>query len=330
MGHLRFSRRTVAVFAGAMALSAAVAVQARAQDSYPSRGVTLIIPFAPGGGSDVIARIVGEELGKALGQPVIFENVAGAGGTTGLARAAAAKADGYTLVIGNAGNAAAAYTLYPELKYKPDAFAPLGLVARTASVIALRKDHPGRTMAEFLAKAKAAPDQVKLGHAGVGSSNHLICLSFLKSIGLDLTMVGYRGAGPALNDLIGGHIDGVCDSATSVAPAIQSGNVLGLVVAGHARVEALPNVPSAVDAGIPEFQAGGWNALFAPAGTPQPILDKLNAAVRTALATEFVRTRYRDLVSTVPAADEQTPAFQAAHVPREIERYRALLAGVKP
>jgi tripartite-type tricarboxylate transporter receptor subunit TctC len=326
---MRISGPSIAFALAALAAQAA-ALPARAQDAYPSRNVTLIIPFAPGGGSDVIARIVGEELGKSLGQSVIFENVAGAGGTTGLARAATAKPDGYTLVIGNAGNAAAAYTLYPDLKYKPDAFVPLAMVARTASVIALRKDFPGAGAGEIIAAMKVAPDKVRLGHAGVGSSNHLICMSFVKAVGADLTLVGYRGAGPALNDLIGGHIDGVCDTATSVAQSIQGGNIRGLVVAGNARLDALPNVPQAIEAGLPEFQAGGWNALFAPAGTPQPIVDKLTASIRTALKTEFVRGRFKDLVSSVPADDEQSAQFLAAHVPREIERYKVLLAGVKP
>jgi tripartite-type tricarboxylate transporter receptor subunit TctC len=302
---------------------------AQAQDVFPSRPVVLIIPFAPGGSSDVIGRIVGEELSKKLGQPVLFENVGGAGGTTGLARAAAAKPDGYTIVIGNAGNAAAAYTLYPDLKYTTAAFAPLGMIARTASLIALRKDFPGST-AEVVAAMRAAPEKIRLGHAGVGSSNHLICMSFLKAIGADLTLVSYRGAAPALNDALGGHIDGVCDAATSVAGAISSGSMRGLVVAGGTRIESLPTVPHATEAGLPEFQAGGWNALFAPATTPEPILARLRAAIREALTTSFVKSRYADLVSTVPSVEEQTPAFQTAHVEREVARYKVLLAGIKP
>lgn len=318
--------RTIVVAAW---LGWASALSASAQETFPSRPVVLIIPFAAGGSSDVIGRIVGEELSKALGQPILFENVGGAGGTTGLARAAAAKPDGYTIVIGNAGNAAAAYTLYPDLKYGPSAFAPLGLVARTASLIALRKDFPGTTT-DVLAAIRAAPDKVRLGHAGVGSSNHLICMSFLKAVGAEVTLVSYRGAAPALNDALGGHIDGVCDAATSVAGAITAGNMRGLVVAGGARIDSLASVPSAMEAGIPDFQAGGWNGLFAPAATPAPVLDRLRTAVRQALTKDFVITRYKDLVSTVPTADEQTPAFQTAHVEREIARYKVLLAGVKP
>jgi tripartite-type tricarboxylate transporter receptor subunit TctC len=299
---------------------------ATAQNAYPTRYVTLIIPFAAGGSSDVIGRIVGEELGKALGQQLIFENVAGAGGSTGLARAASAKPDGYTIAIGNAGTSAAAYTIYPDLKYTAEAFVPLGLVARTASLIALKKDFAARTMPEFLALARSAPDSIRLGHAGVGSSNYLICQSFLKAIGVDVTLVSYRGAAPALNDVMGGHIDGVCDAATSLAPAIQGGQVVGLVVAGNTKIDGLPTVPTASEAGIPNFQAGGWNALFAPAGTPEPVLAKLQAALRTALATEFVRARLQGLASTVPSLDEQSPAFAQSHVAAEIARYKLLLA----
>jgi tripartite-type tricarboxylate transporter receptor subunit TctC len=318
----------VGVFSLFVAASSVVTVAA--QDAYPSRPVVLIIPFAPGGSSDVFARIVGEEMSRDLGQPVLFENAAGAGGTTGLARAAAAKPDGYTLVIGNAGNAAAAYTLYPELKYTAAAFAPLGLVARTASLIAVKKDYAGQPTADVMARIRKAPDLFKLGHAGVGSSNHLICMSFIKAIGADVTMVSYRGAAPALNDLLGGHIDGVCDAATSVAGSIGSGAIRGLVVAGNMRLDSLPAVPTAAEAGVPEFQAGGWNALFVPAATPGPIQDRLRAAMQKSLTTEFVRSRYRDLVSTVPPIEEQNPAYVEGHVAREIARYRELLAGVKP
>lgn len=324
-------RRNINIFA-TLFMAAALALPlypAAAQDTFPSRPITLIIPFAPGGGSDVIARIVGEEIAKSIGQTIVFENVAGAGGTTGLARAAGSKPDGHTIVIGNAGNAAAAYTLFPELKYKPDAFVSLGMLARTASIIALKKDFPAASVAEFIAKAKAAPEAIKLGHAGVGSSNHLICLSFLKAIGVDVTMVGYRGGAPALNDAIGGHIDGICDNAASAVPSVVGGQLKGLVVAGNARLEAANAMPHAIEAGIPEFQAGGWNALFAPAGTPPETIAKWNEVIRKALASEFVASRFKAIVSTVPSTAEQAPAFQTSHVTSEIERYRALLASSK-
>jgi tripartite-type tricarboxylate transporter receptor subunit TctC len=307
-------------------LLVALALPAAAQDVYPSRPVTLIIPFAAGGTSDVIGRIVGEELSRALGQPIVFENVAGAGGSTGLLRAAGAKPDGYTIAIGNTGTNAAAYAIYPELKYKPADFLALGLIARTASLVALKKDFPAKTVAEFIDHAKKNPGQIKLGHAGVGSSNYVICQSFVKATGIDVTLVSYRGAAPALNDAIGGHIDGVCDAATSLTGAMVDGQIRGLVIGGAAKLAALPAIPNATEAGVPNFQAGGWNALFAPAATPAPIIARLNDAIRKALTTDFVTKRLADLSSSVPGTDEATPDAVSRLLAKEIETYKAVFA----
>ncbi len=310
-------------------LVCALTVPAMAQDAYPSRNVSMIIPFAAGGSSDVIGRIVGEEVSKALGVPIIFENVAGAGGSTGLTRAASAKPDGYTITIGNTGTNAAAYAIYPDIKYKPSDFVALGLIARTASVVAVKKDFPAKTVSEFVAYAKANPGAVKLGHAGVGSSNYVICQSFIKAADVDVTLIGYRGAAPALTDAIGGHIDGVCDAATSLAGTMQDGLVRGLVIGGSAKLASLPAIPNAAEAGIPTFQAGGWNALFAPAGTPETVVARLNEAVRKALASDAVRTRFEQLSSTVPAADEASPAAVTALIAGEIVKYKAILPPVQ-
>ncbi len=201
-----------------------------AQD-YPSKPITMIVPFAAGGSSDVIARLVGDEMGRVLGQRIVMENMGGAGGATALSRASRAEPDGYTIVIGNSGTNAASYTIYPELKYTNADFAPVGLVAKTSPMIALKLDFPAKTLTEFVAYAKANPGKVSLGHAGVGSSNYLICRNFIKAAGVDVALVSYRGAGPALNDLMGGQIDGVCDAATSLSGAIQGEKVRALVVA---------------------------------------------------------------------------------------------------
>lgn len=306
----------------------AMTAPAASQDVYPSRNISMIIPFAAGGSSDVIGRIVGEELARSLGVSIIFENVAGAGGSTGLTRAASAKPDGYTIVVGNSGTNAAAYAIYPELKYKPSDFVVLGQIARTASLVAVKKDFPARTVPKFVAHAKANPGVVKLGHAGVGSSNYVICQSFVKATGVDITLVSYRGAAPALTDALGGHIDGVCDAATSLVGTMKDGQLRGLVIGGATKLAALPNIPNAVEAGIPEFQAGGWNALFAPAGTPEPIVARLNEAVRKALASEFVRKRFDDLSSTVPPAEEASPAAVSALIAAEIVKYKTILPPV--
>jgi tripartite-type tricarboxylate transporter receptor subunit TctC len=305
-----------------------VAFAAHAQD-YPKRPITMIVPFAAGGTSDVIARTVAEQMGSALGQTIVIENVAGAGGSTALARAARAEADGYTIAIGNAGTNAAAYTIYPMLPFRPDAFAPIAMVAKTFGIVALRKDFPAKNLQEFIVYAKSNPGKINLGHAGVGSSNFLICKSFVQAAGIDVTLVGYRGAAPALTDAIGGQIDGVCDAAASVSQAIDDKLVKGLVVGSTVRLATLPELPTSAEAGLPEFEAQGWNGLFAPKGTPPEIVAKLNAAARTAVESEVVRKRFHDLSTVAPDANEHTPDVLQQLVTRDVEKYRKLLADQK-
>jgi tripartite-type tricarboxylate transporter receptor subunit TctC len=318
---IRFVRRAaVAAFA-----VAALTAPASAQDAYPSRQITMIVPFAAGGSSDVIARIVAEEMSKALGQRIIAENIAGAGGSQALSRAARAQPDGYTIAIGNSGTNAASYWIYDNLTYTPADFQPIGLVAKTSPMIAIKKDHPAKTMAEFVAGIKKEPGKVTLGHAGTGSSNYLICLNFLQAVGADVQLVGYRGAAPALNDLLAGTIDGVCDAATSLQSHIRAGSVKPMAVATKSRIAALPDVPTSAEAGLPAFSMQGWNAFFAPKGTPPAVIDKLNVALRTALASDLVRKRFDELATVAPPADEITPAFLGTFVPAEVERYKKLL-----
>ncbi|MGX1785117.1 tripartite tricarboxylate transporter substrate-binding protein [Bosea sp. NPDC055332] len=314
----------------ALAVLAAIAfVPAQAQDKYPSKPINMLVPFAAGGSSDVIARLVGEEMAQVLGQRIVMENMGGAGGATALTRAARAEPDGYTIVIGNSGTNAASYTIYNDLKYTPADFVPVGLVAKTSPMIALKLDFPAKDLKEFLAYAKANPGKISLGHAGVGSSNYLICRNFLKASGLDVALVSYRGAGPALNDLMGGQIDGVCDAATSLSGAVQGNKVKALVVATPQRLPSLPDVPTSTEAGLPAFQAQGWNAIFAPKGTPQPVIDKLNQALRTALSSEKLHARFKELSSVLPEKEEMSPEFVARMVPAEIEKYKVLLSDAK-
>jgi tripartite-type tricarboxylate transporter receptor subunit TctC len=305
--------------------AASLAVPAVAQDNYPSKPIMMIVPFSAGGSSDVIARLVGDEMGRVLGQRIVMENMGGAGGATALSRAAKAQPDGYTIVIGNSGTNAASYTIYPDLKYTNADFAPVGLVAKTSPMIALKLDFPAKTLMEFVAYAKANPGKVSLGHAGVGSSNYLICRGFIKAAGIDVALVSYRGAGPALNDLMGSQIDGVCDAATSLSGAVMGEKVRALVVATPARLASLPDVPTSAEAGLPAFQAQGWNAIFVPKDTPAPVVAKLNAALKTALASPNLQGRFKELSSVVPSAAETTPEFVATLVPAEIEKYRVLL-----
>ena len=308
----------------AMVAALACVTTAHAQD-YPKRPITMIVPFAAGGTSDVIARTVAEQMGSALGQTIVIENVAGAGGSTALTRAARAEPDGYTIAIGNAGTNAAAYTIYPLLPFKPDAFAPIAMVAKTFGIVALRKDFPAKDLKEFIAYAKANPGKVNLGHAGVGSSNFLICKSFAQAADIEVQLVGYRGAAPALTDTIGGQIDGVCDAAASVSQPIVEKLVRGLVVGSTVRLATLPDLPTSAESGLPEFEAQGWNGLFAPKGTPPEILAKLNAAARTAVESDAVKKRFHDLSTVAPDANEHTPEVLQQLVARDVEKYKKLL-----
>jgi tripartite-type tricarboxylate transporter receptor subunit TctC len=302
-----------------------LATFAQAQD-FPKHPITMIVPFAAGGTSDVIARVIAEQMSVALAQPIVIENVAGAGGSTALARAARAEPDGYTVAIGNAGTSAATYTIYPKLPFTPDSFVPVATVAKTFGIIALRKDFPAKDLQEFIAYAKNNPGKINLGHAGVGSSNYLICKSFVNAAGIDVTLVGYRGAAPALTDAIGGQIDGVCDAAASVSQAINEKLVKGLVVGSTVRLGTLPDLPTAAEAGLPEFEAQGWNGVFAPKGTPPEIIAKLNAAARTAVESEAVKKRFADISTVTPDANEHAPDVLQQLVARDVEKYKKLLA----
>jgi tripartite-type tricarboxylate transporter receptor subunit TctC len=308
-----------------VAVAALSFVTGASAQNYPSRPISMIVPFAAGGTSDVIARTVAEQMSVALGQPIVIENVGGAGGSLALARAARAEPDGYTIAIGNAGTSAAAYTIYPMLSFTPESFVPIAMVAKTFGIVALRKDFPAKNMQEFIAYAKSNPGKINLGHAGVGSSNFLICKSFVQAADIDVTLVGYRGAAPALTDAIGGQIDGVCDAAASVSQPIVEKLVRGLVVGSTVRLATLPDLPTSAEAGLPEFEAQGWNGLFAPKGTPPEILAKLNAAARTAVESDAVKKRFVDLSTVAPDANEHTPDVLQKLVTRDVEKYKKLL-----
>jgi tripartite-type tricarboxylate transporter receptor subunit TctC len=298
-----------------------------AQEDYPTRPITLIVPFSAGGTSDVIARLVAEQMGRVLGKNIVNENTAGAGGSTALTRAAHAPPDGYTIAIGNSGTNAASYIIYPDIKYAAGDFVPIGMVAKTLPVIAVKNGFPAQTLREFIDYAKTNPGKVNLGHAGVGSSNYLICRAFSDAAGIEVTLVSYRGAAPAMNDLMGGQIDGVCDAAVSAAPAIEGGKVRGLVISSPSRLRTIPNVPTSAEAGLPAFQMQGWNALFAPRGTPDAIIAKLNNALRTAVASEAFQKRMDELGALPASGDELSPEYVQKLVPGEIEKFRGLLKG---
>jgi tripartite-type tricarboxylate transporter receptor subunit TctC len=312
----------------ALVLALGFAPGAAAQD-YPNRPITLIVPFAAGGSSDVNARLIAEQMGQRLGQPVIIENIGGAGGAVALARVAQAAPDGYTIVQGNSGTNTAVYLFTPDVKFTPADFAPIGMFNKSSAVVAIRKNFPAQTLAEFIAHARQNPGVLNIGHSGVGSQNFLFCKAFIQAAGIDVTLVGYRGGGPALNDLIGGQIDGLCDSSASVTPAIQGGLVRGIALASKTRLPHLPDLPTAAEAGLPQFEISGWYALFAPKGTPAAIIDKLNGAMRATVASKDYQKRLDDLGSSPADEAEMAPAYLAKFVPQEIDKFRKMLGESK-
>ncbi len=317
-------RKFLHLAAGAAALPA-VTRSARAR-SYPTRPVTIIVPFAPGGGADVSGRIVGEYLSRALGQRFVIENFPGAGGTTGSIRAMRATPDGYTIDIGHIGTHAIAVWLYPNLAYKPDVdFAPIGLVVENPILITARKDFPADDLPGFITYLKANAEKLNMGHAGVGSIMFSFGLLLNTVLGVKPTLVPFNGGGPASTALLGGQIDYTCSVITDVSPHIRAGTLKGYALAAHERNPALPDVPTTTEAGLPQFTSAPWIALFAPKATPQPILDDLSAALDQALDDQEVRARFADLGGVVPDKSRRGPQGLAALVKNEIARWEPIM-----
>ena len=292
---------------------------------YPSRSITVVVPFPAGGPSDVVARIVTEEMGKILGQSMVVENVGGAGGTIGSARVAAANPDGYTLLAGSMGSHVAAPVLTPSVKYDSERdFVPIGFTAYAPAVIVAKKDFPAKDLREFVDYLKQHGDSVKQAHGGIGASSHMACLLFSSAAGVRPSLVAYRGTGPALNDLIGGHVDFFCDQAVSLIPQIAAGTIKAYGVSSSERLSVLPNVPTAKEAGI-NYQMSIWAGIFAPKGTPKPIIDKLAGALERALDNPAVQERLADLGGSLPTKGERTPAKFAGFVKAEIARWSPIL-----
>jgi tripartite-type tricarboxylate transporter receptor subunit TctC len=252
--------------------------------------------------------------------------MAGAGGTIGSARAAKATPDGYTMVSGNLGSHGAAYSYYPKLSYKPADFAGVGMVAGTPNFIAIRNTLPFEKLSDFLADARQHQGKYTAGHAGNGSNGNLVCLLFMKTAGIKLQLIPYRGSGPAMNDLLGGQIDVMCDSAPTVVPQAKVGAIKALVVAQPERIDALKDVPTSAEAGIPAFDVVGWNAFFVPKGTPAPIIEKLNSALAAALKDDNVKARIADIGATLPAADQRSSLALDAFVREEIQKWSSVVA----
>jgi tripartite-type tricarboxylate transporter receptor subunit TctC len=306
-------------------LAAGIAHPSAAQTAYPNRSITVIVPFAAGGPTDVVARILGEHMSHTLGQQLVVENVGGAGGTTGMTRVAQAAPDGYTIGVGNMGTQSAAPALYPSLKYDPaKSFAQIGICNYTPQAIVAKKSTAAKDLKEFLAYLKANSEKLSYGHAGVGSISHVSGTLFNSMFGLKPALVAYRGTNPALNDLVGGQIDYMVDQSLNVIPQIKGGTIKVYAIAAPARLESLPDVPTTKEAGV-DFIFSAWNAMVAPKDTPKEIVDKLAEALSKALDDPNVTKRYVELGSTAPAAADRGPAGLQKLVESEMARITPVL-----
>ncbi len=317
-------------FIGLAAMALAAWTASATAQNYPTKPITVIVPFAAGGPTDVLTRLVGDHMSRTLGQQIVVENVSGAGGTVGSTKAFRSDPDGYTLIVGNVGSHAASQTLYKNLRYDPREFEPVGMVAGTPMYVAVRKEFPAKTFQEFLDHVKKNPGKVTNAHAGVGSTSHLVCLFLSNLTGINMQPVPYRGTGPAMNDLVAGQVDSTCDQAPTVVPQAQGNAIRALVIAEPERSKATPDVPTSAEAGLPEFRATGWNAMFAPKGTPKPIVDKLSQALNAALNEESVKKRIDELGSIPPKPEEANPQWLGQFVKSEVDKWGKVIqaAGV--
>ncbi|HKP24345.1 MAG TPA: tripartite tricarboxylate transporter substrate-binding protein [Dongiaceae bacterium] len=312
---------SLAVLAGIFSASVSAA---EAQD-YPANPITVIVPFAAGGPTDTVTRLVAESMSKTLGQQVIVENVGGAGGTLGAARAAKAEPDGYTLLLHHIGMATSA-TLYRKLPYDPKtAFAPIGLVTEVPMILVARKDFPPNTLQELIAYVKAHKDEVTYANAGVGAASHLCGMLFMQAIETPLTTVPYKGTGPAMTDLLGGQVDLLCDQSTNTTGQIKANEIKAYGVFTDQRLGNLPDLPTIKEGGLDGMSFAIWHGLYAPAGTPEPIIAKLEAALKAALADPKVVQRFAELGTAPVPADQATPAALQQKVVSEIERWKPVI-----
>jgi tripartite-type tricarboxylate transporter receptor subunit TctC len=292
-----------------------------AQD-WPARPITLVVPFAAGGGIDVSVRIQAQHMGELLGQTFVVDNVGAAAGTIGSQRVAKAPPDGYTLLIGNTGTHAFSQSLYKRPLYNAAAdFTPVGLVSDSPRILLARKDLPVNNLQEFIAYTKANQDKMQFGSAGVGSGTHLPCVLLNLTLGVNVTHVPYRGAGPVMQDLIGGRIDYFCDTIQTGAQQAGQGTVKGIAVMAHKRVPIIAELATTGEQGLAGVEASVWNAFFLPKGTPEPIVQKLNKAISDTLDNASIRKRLEELGLEITAPERRGPDYLAKYLPEEIERW---------
>ena len=315
-----------------LALAApATVTELAAQTAYPNKPITVIVPAAAGGPTDTVARLISESMGRTLGQAVIVENVAGAGGTVGMARLAKSTPDGYTLAVWHIAQATAP-AMYEGIKYSVvDDFDHIGRITDVPMTLVSKTALAAKTPTELIAWIKEQKDKVTYGHAGVGSASHLCALMLMKELGVQMTGVPYRGTGPAMNDLLGGQFDIMCDQTTNTTNQIKDGKIKGYAVTTKTKVSSLPDLPT-LDSGLMKgFDVSAWHALWAPKGQPKDVTDKLVAALQAALKDPKVIERFASLGTEPVSADLATPAALKAHLAAEVPKWGAVIkaAGVK-
>ncbi|WP_158873924.1 tripartite tricarboxylate transporter substrate-binding protein [Antarcticirhabdus aurantiaca] len=306
------------------ALSALIATPAAAQE-YPTKPITMLVPFAAGGPTDTVARITADAMTKSLGQQVLVENLPGAGGTIAAARAAEAEPDGYTILIHHIGMSTAP-TLYRQLSFKPlEAFAPIGLVTEAPMTIVARPDFAASNLSELIQTIKADSEAITYANAGIGAASHLCGMLFMSTIGAQMTTVPYKGNGPIMTDLMGSQIDLTCDQATNTAGALKANQIKGYAVTAAERQKALPDLPTTAEAGLPNFELSVWHGLYAPAGTPDEVIKKLTESLQAAVRDENVHKRLDD-IATLPVTEAQaTPDALKERLGGEITRWKPII-----
>lgn len=326
---MQFTRKAFIHGLAAIGLGLGLSCAASAQ-GFPERPVTLVIPFAAGGPTDVVARMMSAPMGRHLGQTVIVENTTGAGGTIGATRVARARPDGYTIFMHHMGMATAP-ALYRKLSFDPlKDYEYIGQVVDVPMTLLGRKDLPANNLQELLAYIKVNSEKVNLANAGLGAVSHLCGLLFQSQIGIDLTTVPYKGTGPAMADLLAGQVDILCDQTTQTVPIIKDGRVKVFGVTVPNRLAALPSVPTLDEQGLKGFEIKVWHGLYAPKGTPAPVLEKLNAALQAAMQDPVVKARLADMSSDIVTKDKMTPAGLKSHLEAEIAKWGPVIrkAGV--
>ncbi|HZL40380.1 MAG TPA: tripartite tricarboxylate transporter substrate-binding protein [Pseudolabrys sp.] len=308
----------------AVALAGMLALTGSAQAAgFPDHPLTMVIPFAAGGPTDVLGRVMAARMGEILGQNVIVENVGGAGGMNGSKKVADAKPDGYTMVLGTVGTHAQGQTLYKHPLYNSVTdFAPIGLIAEVPIVLLVRKDLPAKDLKEFVAYAKANQGKMQFGSAGAGSATHLGCVVLNTAMGTNITHVPYKGTGPAMQDLVASRIDFMCEIITTAKPQVDGGTVRALAIMTTSRSPVLPNLPTTREQRL-DVQAYTWNALYAPKGTPADVVKKLNDAMIAAMTTPAVHDRLQGLGAMIVTKDRSTPAYLGKFTADEIKKWEA-------